>query len=468
MLQTDKTPEQIAAIHALWNVGILSWKLWPQQLPIYNAVRDLPDDIDEAVVLCARQYGKSVLGVLLAIEDCIRVKNVCVLIVGPTIKQARNIVAPRLKMLAKDAPHGLIRQSKSEGKWFIGESELVIGGFDQNSGSERGKTLYKVYVEEIVDSDADKYVDSMTSDIGPALTHSIDPLILYLTTLPKVPDHPFIIDTMAKAILNNALYRFTIDQNKALSQRQYDACVRRSGGKHTEAYKREYLCEAVRDRSIVIIPDFSDETHVADFNLPQDCNMEIVMDWGGVRDMTVAHLMTYEFLTGRDLFYKELYWPANTPSQVVIDDLQEWFDGYDIKNFYADAPGQLQVDMIKTHKLAVKLPQKDNWEASINNTANRFTTNNILIHPSCKLTIQTCRSGIFNKQRTDFARSKTLGHMDAIASLMYGVRSIDRSSPFPEVVGSDGWQYRPPSQQQDQNIMPAKGFTPKGFKKFGG
>ena len=164
-------PTEKDSIEALWRTGMLDWKLWDQQLQIYDQIRNLPDDVDEAVILCARQYGKSHLGILCAIEDCLTYDDVCILIVGPTIKQTRNIVTPRLRRIAKDAPEGLIRPSKSEGKWFIGTSELVMGGMDQDSGSERGKTLQNCYIEEIVDSDADKYIDSLRSDIGPA--HSL-------------------------------------------------------------------------------------------------------------------------------------------------------------------------------------------------------------------------------------------------------------------------------------------------------
>ncbi len=127
---------------------------------------------------------------------------------------------------------------------------------------------------------------------------------------------------------------------------------------------------------------------------------------------------------------------------------------------------QLQVDLQRTHNLAIMLPPKDDWEASVNNLANRFTQRKVRIHPRCKLLIQTCQSGVFNKNRTDFDRSIALGHMDAVAALMYGVRALDRSSPYSEQSRThDGFFIRPLAAQPD--LIPALKLGNAGYKQFG-
>lgn len=456
----------------LWSKGTLKYKLWEQQLTIYDAFYALPDHIDEAVILCARQFGKSHLGVLIAIEQCLRWKDRCFLIMGPTLKQTREIVTPRLRHIIQDAPEGLIKPSKSEGKWYIGTSELVMGGFDTNTNSQRGKTLQGVFVEEIVDANPDDYLESLRSDVGPALTHSDNGKILFLSTLPKVPDHPFITETMARAKLNNAFFSFTIDDNKALSQNQYEACVRRAGGRHTNDFKREYLNQIIRDNNIVVIPDFNHDVHVAEIHEPESCNWEIYIDWGGVRDLTVAIVVGYDFLRGIDIVVDELWWSANTPTDVIVRDIKQRWDGKYLQSnktahvIYADVPGQLAVDLGRTHKLSVALPQKYDWESSINGLANRFTQNKILISPKCKLTITTCQSGVFNKNHTDFERTLTLGHCDAIAALMYAIRGLNRSSPYQAQEFSHD-RFHVPKSQDAINILPsAKKFNATA-KKFG-
>ena len=37
---------------------------------------------------------------------------------------------------------------------------------------------------------------------------------------------------------------------------------------------------------------------------------------------------------------------------------------------------------------------------------------------------------MFNKTRTDFERTDALGHMDALAAAMYGIRMNDKTNPY--------------------------------------
>jgi len=75
------------ARHSLWRRGNLSYKLWDQQVPLYNKLKTLPAHVDEAVLLCARQFGKSHLGVIRAVDNCLKYQDRCFLIMGPTLKQ---------------------------------------------------------------------------------------------------------------------------------------------------------------------------------------------------------------------------------------------------------------------------------------------------------------------------------------------------------------------------------------------
>src|SRR4051812_801134 len=134
-------------VNHMWQTGDLEWKLWPQQIPIYQTLKKLPDNVTTAVILCARQFGKSYLGALCATEDCLQNPDTSVLIIGPTIKQTIDIVHQSIRKISYDAPSGLIQRSKSESRWYVGSSELIIGGFDiSNATRQRGKTLLKIYL----------------------------------------------------------------------------------------------------------------------------------------------------------------------------------------------------------------------------------------------------------------------------------------------------------------------------------
>ena len=448
-----------------WRRGTLSYKLWDQQLPIYESIRGLPPHTDPVVILCARQFGKSVLGALLAVEDCLRHDEVAVLIVGPSIEQTVGIVNQSLQVIQKDAPEGLIKRAKAESQWYIGSSELIIGGFDVRMASrKRGRRLHRIYLEELVDSHPDDYEEALRSDLGPALTHSTDGSMISLSTLPRIGDHPFITKTIPQAKLNNAFYSYTIDDNKALSQQQYDACVKRCGGRDTIAFRREYLNEVIRDPSIVVVPTFNKATHVAQFEAPLETKWNVMIDWGGVRDKTAALLMTYSFMDDVDIVWQEKVWGPNTSTDRIVEELRQWEREYEITARIADVPGQLAVDLNQSFGYYVVSPQKSDWQSSVNQMVARFAQDKVRVHKRCQFTTLSLESGVLNRNKNDFDRSEALGHCDALAALMYGLRCLDRTSPWGKVATSRDNSFVMP--KADPNGELASSIT--GGKVFGG
>ena len=434
-VNSDTTPDLLneKVRDYLWRDGELSWKLWPQQEHIYQTIRGLPRTAQTVVVLCARQFGKSVLGCILALEDCLRNANITVLIIGPTIKQTRAIVLPRIKLLMRDCPDDLIRPVLSADTYYFDNgSELKLGGFDTNSSAERGKTIHKAYIEEVVDSDGDSYLEFLRSDLGPALTHSKHAQIVFLTTLPRVPDHPFTSITMPDAIAHNAYFRFTIHDNKKLDKEQYDACVKLCGGEHTTMFRREYLCEQVRDESIILAPEFDDAKHVKDIVIPRYTNYWISGDTGGIRDKSVFHLWAYDFERAKKLCIDELSFGVDTGSNIMAELVKGWEVDHKITGGrWIDAPGQLQIDFMAQHQFPCTLPRKDELEATVNQVRMSLARCDTEISPKCKLLITTLRSGTFNNTRTDLCRSDSLGHCDAFMSFAYGLRHAHTGNPYP-------------------------------------
>lgn len=447
----------------LWSRGVLTWKLWPQQRAIYDTVRALPRDVQTVVLLCARQFGKSVLGGLLALEDCLQNPDVVVMIIGPTIKQTRAIVRPRVKLLMRDVPEGLVREVKSEDTWYFANgAELKLGGFDTNSSAQRGKTLHKIYLEETCDSDGDAYVDFLQSDLGPALTHSAHAQIIHLTTLPKVPDHPFVLETLPEAEMRGALFKFTIRHNLMLSPEKYAQCVKLCGGENTTAFKREYLCEQVRDSSIILAPEFAEELHVRELSAPRHCHFWVGGDIGGIRDKSVFHLVTYDFERAKVLFLDERAYDSETGTGFIVEELRSMEATRKVTR-YVDAPGQLLVDLQVQHNYPCILPRKDELEATVNQVRVALQTCQVEIDPKCRLLITTLRSGTFNSNRTDLARTSTLGHCDAFMSMAYALRHANKTNPFPLYGGaSPTTHYIRPEPRVSQAGKALGSLFPKG------
>ncbi len=469
----------------LWRRGDLEFLLWQQQEPVWEALKRIPPGIVEFVVLCARQFGKSTIGVLRALSQAIKHRDCCILIMGPDINQTKDIVLPKMRFLTQTAPEGLIVQSRAENRFRIFHdldrtatdySEIVIGGMNKNSSSQRGKTVQEILVEEIADLAEDDFMQSMEQDLGPALTHSKGGKIVYLTTLPPVPDHPFITDTMVKAELNHAIKIFTIDDNKALTQEQYDACVERSGGKDTVAFQREYLCIVVRDRNKVVLPDWIQAKNVGAVFLPDYLFMHTTIDWGGVRDKTCAVLHYYDYLRDEDVFWDERVFEPNTPSTVIVDEVKlmelEFLkvrESHKIESRFIDAPHQfVYVDLIRPpYDFTAAIPNKLDWIAGINVLNNRFKTGKAIIHSRCKFLILSARSGMFNDKKTDLARSQALGHCDGIMAMSYALRMRATQDPYPFSAMRSG-QY--PLQNSSQTALVQSSselaVVPKAFGKF--
>jgi Terminase large subunit, T4likevirus-type, N-terminal len=426
-------------IKTLWMRGDLEFLLWKQQRPIWDQLQNLPVSTELFVCLCARQYGKSTIGVIYALSEAIKNRDCCILIMGPDTKQTRDIVNSKMRFLLRTAPQGLIRQMKSENRWHVYHdldpkaldyTEIIIGGMNENSSSQRGKTVHKILVEEIVDVKEDDFLTSMQSDLGPALTHSKDGKIIYLTTLPKYPSHPFITQVIPKARMKDAIAVFDIHSNVALTAEQFQKCMDLAGGADSDDWKREYLCQIIRDRKLVCLPDF-DPRCVTPYTLPFDRIMHTTIDWGGVRDKTCAMLHTYDYNHAMDLFWDERVFEPNTPTSVIIKSVREMEAGYEIAERFIDGPHQLvSVDLHQDHQFYARLPQKSDWEATLNTLNGRFKQGKVMIHPRCKFLAISAESGILNKQRTDFERTEALGHMDGVAAMMYAVRMRDTRCPY--------------------------------------
>ncbi len=86
----------------------------------------------------------------------------------------------------------------------------------------------------------------------------------------------------------------------------------------------------------------------------------------------------------------------------------------------------IQSDLAVTHNLPFTGVSKTELHAMVNRLNLLVDAGRVIVHPNCKLLIQTLKNGIWDKNREAFAYSEIgLGHMDAIASLVYMVMAFD-------------------------------------------
>ena len=451
-----------------WDRGLLSYKLDSLQSRILDDVNS--NDTNKILILSSRQIGKSYWSCVYALMFLIKNPNKIARIIAPTLEQAYDIVEDNLSKIIEDCPQGLIKRKKTTLRWdFSNGSSLRLGGLKRaHVDSSRGGNASLVIYEECGFVSSDDFMYGINSVLGPQLLRSAGKEI-FVSTPSDNPDHALHTHVLPECEINNSLYRYTVFDSPSINEHQIEEAVRRSGGKTTEAFRREYLAEIIRSDTFMVVP-FSLEDHVKKISIPHHAKWSITVDWGGVRDKTVALLHTYDFKNNKVLVYGEKVWNSNTPTTVIVNGINELKGNYKIEHIYADCSGQIAIDLLNNHDMPIVKPSKNDWLASVNNMAAQFHTKNIVIHPDCIFLIKSCYSGMFNKTRTDFLRTEELGHCDALACLMYAVRSQDKSMPYTDTYQHhiNDEKFIMPSEQKDDNIIKYNSSFAKRRKSFTG
>lgn len=444
-----------------WYQGDLEWKLDALQRQISAAVKANPH-AKKICILSSRQIGKSYWSVDHGLEFLIQREQAIARIVAPTLGNCHDIVNDNLVRITQDAPDGLINKRRSEMRWEVSNgSSLRLGALDRAHVDDmnRGGNASLIIYEECGFVKGDDFLYGVNSVLGPQLLRS-NGREIFVSSPPEDPDHPLV--TMIKPECEDlgTFFSYTVFDSPSVPPEAVIEAATRSGCKLTEpfilavkekmvtsanvhevadrtgttlseAFRREFLAEVIRPSNYMVVPDFRDNiTQVWEFDTPYSCKWSVTIDWGGVKDMTVALLHTYDYISNMDMIRDERVFPANTPTSRIVEELRRaWESNYEIEARWADVHGQTQVDLTQMGYI-IGIPQKSDWLGTIQGLAVKFTQNRIVIDPRCKFLRRSLKAGMFNKNRTDFERSTALGHCDAIAALMYAVRSQDRTNPY--------------------------------------
>lgn len=441
-----------------WRQGDLSWQLDSLQLSMRNKIHELGAYL--ALILASRQLGKSYLAVIMALEWCMRNHRKIARIVAPTLKQAQDIVNDNLTPIVMGAPDGLVRRIKSEYRWVVGTCELRLGALErQYVDGNRGGNASLIIYEECGFVKADDFNYGVNSVLGPQLLRT-GGIELYISSPSEDPEHPLHTIVLPRCAEIGTAFRYTVYDSPSLTPALIQKAMDRCGGEQTDAWQREYLAKIIRPKSLVVIPSYDEIVHVQAFPLPTYARWQVTIDWGGVRDMTVALLHCYDPFADTDLIWDEREWPSNTPTSEIVRGIREMAEGFEVSGWYADIPGQLQVDLASAYGLVVCLPPKEDWRSAVVAMSVRFSLRKILIHPRCLFLRRSCRGGIFNKSRTDFERKEGYGHMDALAALMYAIRVADRTPFVSDLPALADHHFLP---AREQSVAMGSALAPRQF-----
>lgn len=431
----------------LFSNGIIgAWYLRDSQIPLYNLILTKK----RIVCSCRRRFGKTTALIVAILELCIAKSGLRVYYGAPQLKQARDILSQVLDHIYIYAPHLKPKYNTQDGCYMLPNgSRIVLFGAKDSSELDkcRGQEADIIVLDEFGHF---KYKPEyiMKEVLLPMLLTTHGKLIIS-STPSKDLTHPY-FTAIREAQMKKEFFIHTIEDSIAcgdISEEEHKQIIEDCGGIDSESYQREWLCRVVPPISSLIIPEASQRTdwllspeEVAKFK--QDLNYRyyhryMSMDIGSV-DYTCILYYTYIFdkdlifIEGETVLKNEEVTTRNIAAKIKEKQKLLWGD-CSIFRAVADNNNPILLrDLANTERVYFGPIQKDSLVAMVNSARLNFQSGRIKINPDCTYLVNCLKYGLWNDHRTEFLRSDSLGHLDALAALIYGVRIVDKSTnPIP-------------------------------------
>lgn len=440
-------------IKELWHRGELSFILYPHQRPIYKKMREVIDseeiDANSYVLDISRQFGKSFNMFLIAVEECLRKEFTTVVYIAPLKKQVVEIVTENtFRTLFNTAPRSLIPTLKDSELTFANGSRIRLSGTDNhNYESLRGGLAHLILLDEA------GFMSNLLTGVLPTvqpMTKTTGGKILFASTPPESLDHDY-YDVLRDHDENGNISTFTIHDDKSLTTKQYNTIVSACKGETTTLFKREFECQRIAEQSKQVVPEFN-MAQAATLIYPNNdyrnhehykhWSKYVVVDWGG-RDNTAVLFAHYNYRTSKIVIddylnlvgmeissariarsikdKTEALWPESTPTTRI----QYWCDSNNIL---------MQNDMITIHGLPFVSTTKGKLISQmVQKVRDWVYEDRVEFGPDAEFAFKSAVSAHWNNTKSTFAQSKTYGHYDHMAALIYLIRNVDESyNPIPK------------------------------------
>lgn len=454
--------QKLLARQTLWRKGNLSWICHPVQKEMY----DLFYASEENSISCwllARQSGKSYLLAILALETALRNPNGIVKLVTDTKVHVKTIFEPVFReLLAMDCPEDCkptYNTSQFTFNFSNGAQIQLAGSDSKNYERLRGqKSLLNLVDEAGFCSDLEDMVESV---LIPTTTHTGGKIILS-STPPQEEDHPF-HKFIERAQLEKRFVKKTVYENPLLTPEKIELLAKQFGGKTSERFRREFLCEIVKSSDSSVVPEFTDELCkeiVKEWPRPPFFDTYESMDLG-FKDLTVILFGYYDYRAAKLIIEDELVLDFKEKhvhldkliSEMRLKEEKLWTNPFsneikypksrvsDINYIVTSEISRLSKDVMKPERqINFSTADKYDKEAAINNLRIMLSSKKIIIHPRCEALIRHLMNVRWKSKskKDDFARSADDGHYDAVDALLYLIRSISYShNPYPGSYGYD-------------------------------
>lgn len=423
----------------------------------------------------SRRFGKTTSIMVFVFEQLLRNPGWICRWCEPQKDQARKIVMPIIDKIQEGIP------AEMQAVWTVTDSvykfpngsQLFLLGVNEDKGkSARGPASNIIVLDEYGFWTEAKYVSR--SILYPQLQNQAGQWFIKASTPPPDLGHVY-YEEKEESIRKGRFIQKLLYDNEALSPGELDEIIEEAGGVNSPTCRREYLCEAISNPEMLVVPEFSDTDNVVtdDYPRPEFYTPYVGGD-SGADDNTAILFGYYDFQKNERVIERELVCAGKTTKEIVSEakriERDLWDDKSPKRRVY-DAPKQLIYDIFSDHKWPVEMPPKDDKTAAVHALRVEVGQRRLKVKESCTHLRRQLKVGMWKDEKhLDFQRTEGLGHLDAIAALIYFNRVIDtKLNPIPLNHGlSRETHFIPPrssvhgsTEEQLSKLFTAKG---RGFK----
>lgn len=423
----------------------------------------------------SRQWGKSFWAVTKAVELALSKPNARIKYGTAFQTDLVEFILPTFEIVLADCPESIRPVYKVHGsKWvFPNGSEIKLVGLDKSPNSLRGNVIDLIIIDEAGFVEKLDYI--YKSIIIPATLHRPNCKIIFISTPPSTPAHPF-GDFIQKAELEGAYVKLTIYDNPLITQDDINRLAREMGGLESTTFRRECLCELILDDELALCREWKDE-------FIQDIKRDeyyvyyyklVGQDLGRI-DHTALVFGYYDFKRAALIIEDELTmdgpsWTTHTlKNEIVKKETWLWPDMKAFRRVSDNNNPHLLNDLSSLHDMHfMPVVKESSLEQMVNRVREWVRDGRILIHPRCKMLHGCMKYGIWDAKRKEFSRSKIYGHFDHFAALMYLlIHTPYSSNPIPRdhgFVAHKAWLGNLKGPETHNGRVIEKLFKPKGQK----
>lgn len=467
------------AIRELWKRGDLDYKRHKSQLRIKDYINEQTSDV--VSILASRRLGKSYELLLEAVELCRQKPGAIVKYICPRLKMVKMIVAPNMRTILQDCPLELRPEWKENDKVYIfpNGSEIQFAGTDNGSHENlRGGSADLCIVDEAGFCDHLDYV--IKSILRPTLLTTKGRIVM-ISTPSKTSDHDFIQKYIIPLQNAGILLTLNIHDNPMLTEKIINNLKKDyPSGELDPQYRREYLCEIIRDAETVVIPEFTPEAEKEIVKVvPRPAFYDTYTSGDiGFKDLTIFLFGYWDYLKYTLVIEDELVMngPAMTTeklAQEIQRKEKENFhdlDGNPMHTYMRIMDNNLIManDLNRLHNLNILVTDKDDKDAQINQLRMMIANKQVIINPKCKHLIYHIKGASWKEtssakrvfahlsDTSDF--SIRGGHADAVDALIYMIRNLVKSkNPYPknwgQAFGDNIFQTRLAAKAEDADFV---------------